>query len=36
VEQYVMLREEGMGVEEAVIFVGCHWQKFHMRFQPVG
>jgi hypothetical protein len=32
VEQYVMLREEGMGVEQAVIFVGHHWRMFHLGF----
>jgi hypothetical protein len=36
VEQYVMLREGGMGVEQALISVGHHWQMFHLRFQPVG
>lgn len=36
VEQYIMLREEGMGVEQALIFVGHHWRMFHLRFQPVG
>ena len=36
VEQYVMLREEGMGVEQAMIFVGHHWRMWHLRYQPVG
>jgi hypothetical protein len=36
VEQYFMLREEGMGVEQALIFVGHHWRMFHLRFQAVG
>jgi hypothetical protein len=36
VEQYFMLREEGMGVEQALIFVGHHWRMFHLRFQTVG
>jgi hypothetical protein len=36
VEQYIMLREDGMGVEQALIFVGHHWRKFHLRFQTVG
>ena len=35
-EQYVMLREEGMGVEQAMIFVGHHWRMWHLRYQPVG
>jgi hypothetical protein len=36
VEQYVMLREEGMGVEQAMIFVGQHCRMWHLRYQPVG
>ena len=36
VEHYVMLREEGMAVEQALIFVGHHWRMFQLRFQPVG
>lgn len=36
VEQYIVLREEGMGVEQALIFVGHHWRMYHLRFQPVG
>ena len=36
VEQYVMLREEGMGVEQAMNFVGHHWRMWHLRYQPVG
>jgi hypothetical protein len=36
VEHYVMLREEGMGVEQAMIFVGHHCRMWHLRYQPVG
>jgi hypothetical protein len=36
VEQYAMLREEEMGVEQALIIVGHYWLMFHLRFQPVG
>lgn len=28
--------DEGMGVEQALIFVGHHWRMFHLRFQAVG
>ena len=36
VEHYVMLREEGMGVEKAMIVVGHNCMMWHLRFQPVG
>jgi hypothetical protein len=36
VEHYIMLREDGMEVEQALIFVGHHSRMFHLRFQPVG
>lgn len=36
VEQYVMLREDGMEVEQALIFVGHRWRMFHLRFRKVG
>ena len=36
VEHYVMLREEGMGVEQAMIVVGHNCMMFHLRYQPVG
>jgi hypothetical protein len=35
-EHYVMLREEGMGVEQAMSVVGHHWRMWHLRYQPVG
>ncbi len=36
VEHYVMLREEGMGVEQAMIIVGHNCMMWHLRYQPVG
>ena len=36
VQHYVMLRQEGMGIEQAMIFVGHRWRMFHLSFQPVG
>ena len=36
VEHYIMLREDGMEVEQALISVGHHSRMFHVRFQPVG
>jgi len=35
-EKYIGLRREGMGVEQAMIFVGHHWRMWHLRYQPVG
>ena len=35
-EKYISLRREGMGVEQAMIFVGHHWRMWHLRYQPVG
>ena len=35
-ERYIRLRKEGMGVEQALIFVGHHWRMWHLRYQPVG
>jgi hypothetical protein len=35
-EHYVMLREEGKGVEQAMIFVGHHCRMWHLRYQPAG
>jgi hypothetical protein len=35
-EKYIGLRREGMGVEQAMIFVGHHWRMSHLRYQPVG
>ncbi len=36
VEHYVVLREEGMGVEEALVFVGHRFRMFHLRHQNLG
>jgi hypothetical protein len=36
VEKYIGLRREGMGVEQAMIFVGHYWRMWHLRCQPVG
>jgi len=34
--EYDRLREEGMGVEQAMIFVGYEFRLRHLRYQPVG
>jgi len=34
--EYDKLREEGMGVKQAVIFVGHEVRLRHLRYQPVG
>ena len=36
VERYVVLREEGMGVEQALMFVGHRFRMFHLRHQNLG
>ena len=33
---YERLREEGMGVEQAMIFVGHEFRLRHLEYQPVG
>jgi hypothetical protein len=33
--EYDRLREEGMGVEQAMIFVGHEFRLRHLRYQPV-
>jgi hypothetical protein len=33
--EYDRLREEGMGVEQAMIFVGQEFRLRHLRYQPV-
>ncbi len=35
-ENYVVLREEGMGIEQALIFVGHRFRMWHLRYQPLG
>jgi hypothetical protein len=34
--EYERLRKEGMGVEQAMIFVGHEFRLRHLRYQPVG
>ena len=34
--EYERRREEGMGVEQAMIFVGHEFRLRHLRHQPVG
>ena len=36
IAEYDRLREEGMGVEQAMIFVGHEFRLRHLRYQPVG
>jgi hypothetical protein len=36
VERYVVLREEGMSVEQALVFVGHRFRMFHLRHQNLG
>jgi hypothetical protein len=36
VEEYERLREEGMGVEQSVIFVGHRFRMWDLRYQPIG
>jgi hypothetical protein len=34
--EYEGLRDEGMGIEQAMIFVGQRFSMWHLRYQPVG
>src|SRR5215218_11397590 len=34
--EYERLREEGMGIEQAMICVGQRFSMWHLRYQPVG
>jgi hypothetical protein len=34
--EYERLRSEGMGVEQALIFVGHRLRLWHLRYQPIG
>jgi hypothetical protein len=34
--EYERLRDEGMGIEQAMIFVGQRFSMWHLRYQPVG
>ncbi len=36
VAEYGRLRDEGMGVEQAMIFVGHRFRMWHLRYLPVG
>jgi hypothetical protein len=36
VAEYGRLREEGMGIEQAMIFVGHRFRMWHLRYLPVG
>jgi hypothetical protein len=36
ISEYEKLREEGMGVEQAMIFVGHEFRLRHLEYQPVG
>ncbi len=33
--EYDRLRDEGMPIEQAMIFVGHHFRMWHLQFQPV-
>ena len=35
VAEYGRLRDEGMGIEQAMIFVGHRFRMFHLRYQPL-
>jgi hypothetical protein len=36
VAEYGRLRSEGMGVEQAMLFVGHRFRMWHLRYLPVG
>ena len=36
VAEYGKLRGEGMGIEQAMIFVGHRFRMWHLRYLPVG
>jgi hypothetical protein len=36
ISEYERLRDEGMAIEQAIIFVGHHFRMVHLRYQPVG
>jgi hypothetical protein len=36
VAEYGRLRDDGMGIEQAMIFVGDRFMMWHLRYQPVG
>ena len=36
ITEYERLRDDGMGVEQALIFVGHGFRLWHLRYQPIG
>ena len=36
ITEYERLREEGMGVEQALVFVGHEFRLRHLRYQSIG
>jgi len=36
IAEYERLRDEGMSVEQAMIFVGHHFRLWRLRYQPTG
>jgi hypothetical protein len=36
ITEYERLRDEGMGIEQALIFVGHEFRLRHLRYQPIG
>ena len=36
ITEYKRLRDDGMGVEQALIFVGHGFRLWHLRYQPIG
>ena len=36
ISEYERLRDRGMEVEQAMIFVGHHFRMVHLRYQPIG
>ena len=36
VAEYERLRSDGMGIEQAMIFVGHLFRMWHLRYQPLG
>jgi hypothetical protein len=36
ITEYERLRDEGMGVGQALIFVGHHFRLWHLRYRPLG
>ena len=36
IAEYERLRDQGISVEQAMIFVGHHFRLWHLRYQPIG